>query len=39
MTGLSTTARHSRVLFNSDGFGTGTPYRIWYWSTLSPYIV
>lgn len=32
-------ARHSRVLFNRDGFGTNTPYRIWYWDSPDPYII
>lgn len=38
MTGLTSTARHSRVLFSRDGFGTNTPYRIWYWDSPNPYI-
>ncbi|MFW2488631.1 hypothetical protein ACN077_08635 [Clostridium chromiireducens] len=39
MTGLISTARHSRVLFSRDGFGTCTPYRIWYWNSTTPYII
>ncbi|WP_238881255.1 hypothetical protein [Clostridium sp. YIM B02551] len=39
LTGLSVKARHSRVLFSRDGFGNNTPYRIWYWDTLDPYII
>ena len=31
--GLKSTARHSRVLYDPDGFGQGTPYRIWYWDS------
>ncbi|WP_307440997.1 hypothetical protein [Paenibacillus sp. V4I3] len=33
MSGLIAAARHSRVLFDADGFGTGTPYKIWYWDS------
>jgi hypothetical protein len=46
MIGLATTtippiipiARHSKVLFSRDGFGSNTPYRIWYWDSTTPYI-
>lgn len=31
-TGLIATARHSRVLFDENGFGIGQYYRIWYWN-------
>ncbi|WP_277998093.1 exosporium leader peptide-containing protein [Bacillus thuringiensis] len=38
ITGLISTARHSRVLFDSAGFGIGAPYRIWYWDLAHLYI-
>ncbi len=37
MTHLQETARHSRVLFDRDGFGIGAPYRIWYWDSRNIY--
>lgn len=33
MIGLAAAARHSRVLFDRNGFGIGMPYRIWYWDS------
>lgn len=33
VTGLVSTARHSRVLYDPNGFGIGQPYRIWYWDS------
>lgn len=39
MTGLISTARHSRVLFSRDCFCTNVPYRIWYWDSTTPYII
>ena len=40
LTGLLSTARHSRVLFDRNGFGltpTSYPYRIWYWDSAGLY--
>ncbi len=39
MTGLVAGARHSRVLFDPDGFGIGYPYKIWYWDYDVPIYV
>ncbi len=38
VTGLVPTSRHSRVLFDPDGFGIGAPYRIWYWDSAYLYV-
>lgn len=38
MSGLVTTARHSRVLYDPNGFGIGAPYRIWYWDSAFLYV-
>ncbi|MDN4524204.1 hypothetical protein [Fictibacillus fluitans] len=31
--GLISTARHSRILYDPNGFGIGYQYRIWYWNS------
>ncbi|MCA0173121.1 MULTISPECIES: hypothetical protein [Bacillaceae] len=33
MIGLAARQRHSKVLYDPDGFGIGSPYRIWYWDS------
>ncbi len=38
VTGLISTSRHSRILFDPDGFGMGVPYRIWYWDSAYLYV-
>ncbi|MFC0187233.1 hypothetical protein ACFFJY_02990 [Fictibacillus aquaticus] len=38
LTGLTGTARHSRILYDPAGFGIGAPYRIWYWDSPNPYM-